>query len=114
MERIQIVSIIFLLRDYDFKANDFVFDDNDKLFLNQDPKFLIAKKEDLMLDINIAKFEDLIRVPGIGLKSAQKIIEKRPIKNISSLKNLGIVVKRAIPFIEIQNSHQTKISNWIN
>ena len=104
----------FLLRDYGFEAKNFIFDDNDRLYLNQDPKFLIAKEEDLKVNINNAEFEDLIRVPGIGLKSAQKIIENRPIKNFSNLKSLGIFVKKAVPFIEINNLHQTKISNWIN
>jgi len=104
----------FLLRDYDFHSRDFIFNDNDRLNLRQDPKFLIAKKQDLKVNINDAEFEDLIRVPGIGLKSAQKIIENRPIRNVSILKNLGVFVKKAVPFIEINGLHQTKISNWIN
>jgi predicted DNA-binding helix-hairpin-helix protein len=104
----------FLLRDYGFEAKNFVFDNNNRLDLNQDPKFSIAKEVDLIVDINDARFENLIRVPGIGLKSAQKIIENRPIKDISSLKSLGVIVKRAVPFIEINDLHQTKISNWIN
>jgi len=104
----------FLLRDYGFEAKDFIFDDNDRLDLRQDPKFLIAREQDLKVNINDAEFEDLIRIPGIGLKSAQKIIENRPIRNISTLKNLGIFVKKAVPFIEINGLHQTKISNWIN
>jgi len=104
----------FLLRDYGFHSRDFIFNDNDRLNLRQDPKFLIAKKQDLKVNINDAEFEDLIRVPGIGLKSAQKIIENRPIRNVSILKNLGVFVKKAVPFIEINGLHQTKISNWIN
>jgi len=104
----------FLLRDYSFHSKDFVFDDNDHLNLKHDPKFNIAKEMELMIDFNNAKFEDLIKVPGIGLKTAQKIIENRPIKNIQSLKSLGVILKRACPFIEINGIRQTTVSKWIN
>jgi len=104
----------FLLRDYGFKSRDFVFDDNDRLHLREDPKFSIAKKNELLVDINNAKFKELIKVPGIGLKTAQKIVDKRPIKNISILKSVGVITKRALPFIEVNNIHQTRLSKWIN
>lgn len=104
----------FLLRDYGFKSKEFVFDDDNMLNLKQDPKFSIAKQNDLTLDINDGKFEELIRVPGIGLKTAQKIIENRPVKNIPSLKKLGVIVKRAVPFIEVNGIRQFKLSKWLN
>jgi predicted DNA-binding helix-hairpin-helix protein len=104
----------FLLRDYGFEAKDFVFDDKDRLNLNQDPKFLIAKEKELIVDINEAEFNELIKVPGIGLKTAQNIINNRPIKDISKLKSLGIILKKANPFIEINNIYQTTLSKWIN
>jgi len=104
----------FLLRDYDFETKDFVFDDIDRLNLKEDPKFSIAKENGLMINVNNAEFEDLIKVPGVGLKTAQKILEIRPIKNISVLKSAGVITKRAIPFIEINDSHQTRLSRWIN
>jgi len=104
----------FLLRDYGFEASDFVFNENDRLILKQDPKFLIAKKQDLMVDVNDAKFEELIKVPGIGLKTAQKIIENRPVKDIIRLKSFGIIMKRAAPFIEVSGVYQSKLSKWIN
>lgn len=103
----------FLLRDYSFEADDFVFDENDRLNLKQDPKFLIAKKEEIIVDVNNAEFQELIKAPGIGLKTAQKIIENRPIKNISLLKSLGVILKRASPFIEINGVHQSRLSRWI-
>jgi len=104
----------FLLRDYGFEIKNFVFDEYDQLNLRQDPKFLIAKNEELIVDINNAKYEELIKVPGIGLKTAQKIIQNRPIKNFSTLKHFGVILKRAVPFIEISGIHQTSLSNWIN
>jgi predicted DNA-binding helix-hairpin-helix protein len=104
----------FLLRDFVFETKDFVFDNNDRLNLKEDPKFSIAKENELTVDINNAGFEELIKIPGIGLKTAQKIIEIRPIKNISVLKSVGVITKKAIPFIEINNLHQTTLSKWIN
>jgi predicted DNA-binding helix-hairpin-helix protein len=104
----------FLLRDYEFEAKDFVFDENDRLNLTQDPKYLIAKENELIVDINDAEFNELIKVPGIRLKTAQKIIDNKPIKDSSKLKSLGVILKRAVPFIEINNIHQTKLSRWIN
>ena len=103
----------FLLRDYGFKSSSFVFDGNDKLDLKEDPKFLIAKENDLIIDINNAEFEELIKVPGIGLKTAQKIIENRPIKNVQNLKSLRVILERASPFIELNGVRQTKLSRWI-
>jgi len=103
----------FLLRDYSFKSRDFVFNENDKLNLKEDPKFSIAKQNEFIVDINNAKFEDLIKVPGIGLKTAQKIIENRPIKSIQNLKSLRVVLKRASPFIELNGVRQTILSSWI-
>ncbi len=82
--------------------------------LKQDPKFVIAKEIELMVDLNNADFEELIRVPGIGIKTAQKITENRPIKNIQNLKSLGVILKRASPFIEVDGISQTKLSRWIN
>lgn len=104
----------FLLRDYGFETKDFVFDDNDHLNLKQDPKFLIAKESDLMIDINNTSFEELIKVPGIGLKTAHKIVENRPIKDLTTLRSIGVILKRASPFIEVNGTHQSRLSKWIS
>jgi len=101
----------FLLRDYGFKAKDFVLADSDDLFLNRDPKFLFAVQNELTVDVNDAVFGELIKVPGIGLKTAQKIIDCRPVKDFSSLKKLG-VLKRSEPFVEIDGRYQAKLSKW--
>jgi len=104
----------FLIRDYDFHFKDFIFDENDFLDLKSDPKFSIAKEKELMVDINNANFKELIKIPGIGLKTAKNIIDKRPFRNISVLKSAGVILKKALPFIEINNQHQTRLSKWLN
>jgi len=104
----------FLLRDYGFRKRDFIFDENNNFNLKQDPKFIIAKHNDLNIDINSADFNDLIKIPGIGLKTAENIINKRPIKNISDLKNCGVILKKAYPFIELNKMRQLHLTKWLN
>lgn len=104
----------FLLRDYGFKAKEFVFDDNDKLSLREDPKFSIARETDLLVDVNDASREELLRVPGIGLKTTEKIIKKRPFKSIPNLRQAGVIVKRASPFIELSGVRQSRLNRWLN
>ncbi|NCO96561.1 MAG: radical SAM protein [Candidatus Aenigmarchaeota archaeon CG_4_10_14_0_8_um_filter_37_24] len=103
----------FLLRDYGFKSKEFVFDGNDRLNLKEDPKFSIAKENDLLVDINEAPQKELLRVPGIGLKTAEKIIEKRPFKTMPSFRQVGVIVKRAAPFIELSGVRQMRLSRWL-
>ena len=68
-----------------------MFDENNQLSLTQDPKISAAENMDIFpVEINSAPFIELIRVPGIGIKSARKIIsirKKMPFKNINELKN---------------------------
>jgi len=111
---IRLYQSSFLLKDYGFKAKEFVFDDNDRLRLREDPKFSIAKEIDLLVDVNDAPKEELLRVPGIGLKTTEKIIEKRPFKSILSLRQAGVIVKRASPFIELSGVRQSRLNRWLN
>jgi predicted DNA-binding helix-hairpin-helix protein len=57
----------------------------------------------------------LIRVPGIGIKSARKIIsirKKIPFKNKNELKKLGVVVDRAEKYIKIDGAYQSLLENF--
>lgn len=97
----------FLLQKYGFHNKDFVFED-DFLPTKQDPKFLIAKQNELQVNPNEANFHELIKVPGIGLKAAEKILKQRPIKTFGKLRKLG-VLQRAQPFLEIKKDVQTTL-----
>ena len=100
-----------LLNDYHYNVKELVFDENDKLSLEQDPKILSAEKMDIFpVEINTAPFVELIRVPGIGVKSARQIIsirKKMPFSKKEELKKLGVVVDRAEPYIKISGEYQT-------
>ena len=85
------------------------------LNLKYDPKFLFAAKNEISININSADFNELIKVPGIGIETANRILESRGLgarfNNIKELKNVGVILKRAAPFMEI-NSRQTRLSHF--
>jgi len=97
----------FLIQRYGFKAEDFILNEFENLLPNQDPKFLVAKKSALFVDVNNAKFKELIRVPGIGIETAKKIISLRNsgvrLSSEKKLKEVGVILKRAVPFLKISS-----------
>jgi len=99
----------FLIQKYNFHARDFVLDDFDKLPINQDPKLMIVRKLEMRVDVNNCGFEDLIKVPGIGLKTAASIIQNKPIKNLQQLKKTRCF-EQGIPVhqFERRNSNKSK------
>lgn len=105
----------FLIQKYGFKARDFILNEFDKLPLNQDPKFLIASRNEIEIDVNEANFEELIKVPGIGIETAKRIVEQgnSGIKfDMERLKKIGVIVKRALPFIKTRCSLQTTLADF--
>jgi predicted DNA-binding helix-hairpin-helix protein len=94
----------FLLRDYGFTPQDLVFDGQDHLPLDTDPKTLAAlhRPELFPMEVNTAPRRELLRVPGIGPRSADRILLMRRLGTLRSLKDLkesGAAGKRAAPFI---------------
>jgi predicted DNA-binding helix-hairpin-helix protein len=105
----------FLINSYNFNPDELILDDDGNLLLEEDPKYLWAKShpEIFPIEINDASFSELIKVPGIGIKSAQKIISARrsgfKFKNREDLKKIGVVVLRADPFIQIGSGYQSTL-----
>lgn len=104
----------FLYRKFSFSIKEMmqILNDDDML-PREDPKIALAKKFfDSRVEINEADYSDLIRVPGIGLKSAQKIIAMRKTKKIKrqrELHSFGVVLSRATPFIKIDGGYQKSL-----
>ncbi|WP_409200249.1 radical SAM protein [Methanobrevibacter sp. DSM 116169] len=105
-----------LLNEYKYNLKELVFDNNDHLSLDEDPKILAARKMDIFpVEINSSPFIDLIRVPGIGVKSAKKIInirKKHPFQNKEELKKIGVVTGRAEPYIKFNGNYQSDLFNF--
>lgn len=93
----------WLLRFYGFKANELLKDENDNFDLNYDPKtqWALANLDYFPVEINKASYEILLRIPGIGVTSAKKILKIRRVHNLTfdDLKKLRVVLKRAKYFI---------------
>ena len=92
----------WLLRFYGFKVDE-LLSENENLLLEYDPKCAWALKHQELfpIEINIAPVEMLVKVPGIGLKSAYKIISARRYGALSyeDLIQMKISLKRARHFI---------------
>jgi len=86
----------------------------------QDPKIFLARNyfdDKGPIDINNLPYKDLLKIPGIGLTSAHRIVKLRnsgiKITKRAQLKNIGVVLKRAEPFLKIGNYYQSTIKNFI-
>ena len=93
----------WLLRFYDFKANE-ILDEKDPFvdpLLDPKTNWAIKNPHFFPLEINKASYKDLLRVPGIGVTSAKRIVMTRKYNTIryEHLKKLGVVIKRAKYFI---------------
>ena len=93
----------WLLRFYQFKVDEIVDDAYPDLDLEIDPKLSWALRhpEQFPVDINKADYEMLLRVPGIGVKSAKLIVASRRFSRLGfyELKKIGVVMKKAQYFI---------------
>ena len=93
----------WLLRFYHFKVEEIVDDQHTNLDLEVDPKLAWALRhpEAFPVDINTADYEQLLRVPGLGTKSAWLIVNSRRFNRLTSydLKKMGVVMKKAKYFI---------------
>ncbi len=93
----------WLLRFYQFKVEEIVNDQFPDLDLDIDPKLSWALRhpEAFPVDVNTADYEMLLRVPGLGVKSAMLIVNSRRYGKLSSydLKKIGVVMKKAKYFI---------------
>ena len=94
----------FLLRDYGFYTEDLPFDAQGFLPLDTDPKLAWARSNlaGQPIDVNSARREDLLRIPGVGPKGVQAILSarrKRSLNDLTQLRKLGIHVDRLVPFI---------------
>ena len=99
----------WLLRFYGFKVKDLLDEDNPNFNILMDPKanWALRHLNEFPKEINTVSYYDLLKVPGIGIKSAKRIIACRKNFKITfnDLKKLGVVMKRAKYFITCNNKY---------
>ncbi len=93
----------FLLRYYGFEARELLSASRPNFNVFLDPKcdWALAHMEQFPVEINTADYNTLLRVPGIGVKSAGRIVKARRVGSLdfTHLKKIGVVLKRALYFI---------------
>ncbi len=93
----------WLLRFYEFEAGELLSETNPNFNIYFDPKcdWALRHLECFPVEINSADYHMLLRVPGIGNKSALRIVKARRMGSLDfqDLKRIGVVLKRAIYFI---------------
>ncbi|MDR1598873.1 MAG: putative DNA modification/repair radical SAM protein [Oscillospiraceae bacterium] len=94
----------FLMRFYGFDAEEILPEDSPSLNAYLDPKcsWALRNPERFPVDVNRAELSELLRVPGVGPKSAERIMTARRQTRltIDDLRRLGVVLKRARYFIQ--------------
>ena len=97
----------WLLRFYHFTAEEILDDAHPNFNPYLDPKcnWAIHNLQLFPVDVNRCRYEMLLRVPGIGVRSAQRILQARRCSALSleDLKRIGVVLKRARHFIVCKN-----------
>ena len=93
----------WLLRFYGFKAEELLSESRPNFNVLLDPKadWALRHLELFPVEVNRADYQMLLRVPGVGVKSAQRIVRARrnaPLR-FEDLKKIGVVLKRALYFL---------------
>lgn len=93
----------WLLRFYGFRAEELLTEERPFFNVMLDPKedWAVRHLEVFPVEINRASYEQILRVPGIGVKSARRIVAARRTAGLDfdDLKKIGVVLKRAVYFI---------------
>jgi putative DNA modification/repair radical SAM protein len=93
----------WLMRFYDFRYDEILDENHQSLDPNMDPKLAYALRNPGMfpVDINKAPYELILRVPGIGVRSAKLIVANRRFGSVSfhHLRRMGVALNRARYFI---------------
>ena len=93
----------WLLRYYHFEAKELLSEENPNFNILLDPKcnWALRNLEVFPVEVNRASYEMLLRVPGLGYKSAMRIVKARRLGTLDfpDLKKMGVVLKRAMYFL---------------
>lgn len=105
----------FLMRFYGFEAGELLSEERPNFNVLLDPKadWAVRHLELFPVEVNRADYQLLLRIPGVGVKSAQRIVKARRLASLTfeDLKKIGVVLKRALYFITCngQMMYHTKL-----
>lgn len=108
----------FLLRQYGFEPDELVCDDEGHLPEDADPKVLWARAhpERFPVEVNTAPRDELLRVPGIGPVSADRIVRRRRQGRLTDLQDAGLPdasARRASPYVLVNGKQPTmQLALW--
>ena len=98
----------WLIRFYGFEVSELLNDEYPFLDTEIDPKLSWALRhpQEFPVDINTAEYRMILRVPGIGAASAQKIVQARKFGRLrfDQLRKIGVALNRACHFIRCADS----------
>jgi predicted DNA-binding helix-hairpin-helix protein len=105
-----------LMRDYGFSAQELAYDDSGNLPLSRDPKvaWALAHPERFPVDVRTASRSELVRVPGIGLGTARRIVIERGatrFRDLADLRRLGVITSRAAGFLTV-GGRRLQMTRW--
>lgn len=93
----------WLLRFYHFRADELLTEERPNFNVLLDPKcdWAVRHLEQFPVEVMTADYRTLLRVPGLGIRSAQRIVKARRMGKLefSDLKKFGVVLKRAVYFL---------------
>ncbi|MDR1978815.1 MAG: putative DNA modification/repair radical SAM protein [Synergistaceae bacterium] len=105
----------WLLRYYGFTTGEIVDERTSSLDEALDPKtsWALRNMNFFPVDVNKASYEQILRIPGIGVKSAKRILVARRARRLrhEDLKRQGVVMKRAAHFLTCDGHAEGMISS---
>ena len=99
----------WLMRFYEFKVDEIATDGAGNMDLSMDPKlaWALQHREQFPMDVNVATREQLLRIPGLGVKSVDKLIQARRHQRLrmNDLARLRVPMAKVSPFV-VAADHQ--------
>lgn len=103
----------WLMRFYGYSVEEIAPDDTPNLDLELDPKlsWALRSRDIFPVDVNRAPRELLVRIPGIGVRSVNRIVQIRRWSSLrlEDLQKLGISMKKCLPFVITTDHHPARL-----
>lgn len=103
----------WLMRFYGYSVEEIAPNSNPNLDLDLDPKlsWALRSRDVFPVDVNQAPRELLLRIPGIGVRSVNRMVQIRRWTSLrlEDLQKLGISLKKCLPFVITANHHPARL-----